>query len=197
MSHTSKIVPFICLIALTSCLFPGKGKEDYQAKVDSIIAGQVPEDGPGCAVAIVRDSKVFYTTERGLANLEYEIPVTRETPFHVASVSKQFTTFAILLLEQEGRLSLDDDIRKHLPDIPEFDQTITIRHLATHTSGMRDQWELLAMAGWRLDDVITKSQIIRMLEHQEDLNFEPGSEYLYCNSGFTLLAEIVATVSGK
>jgi len=197
MSHISKIVPLIYIIALSSCLSTETAKEDYQAKVDSILAAQVPEDGPGCAVAIVRDGTIFYTTERGLTNLEYKIPVTRETPFHVASVSKQFTTFAILLLEQEGKLSLYDDIRKYLPNIPEFDQTITIRHLATHTSGIRDQWELLAMAGWRLDDVITQSQIIRTLEHQQDLNFEPGSEFLYCNSGFTLLAEIVATVSGQ
>ncbi len=197
MGSTSKISLFVSLIVLSSCLSPDKRKEDYQAEVDSLIAAQVPEDGPGCAVAIVRDGTIYYTTEQGLANLEYEIPVARETPFHVASVSKQFTAFAILLLEQEGKLSLDDDIRKYLPNIPAFDQTITIRHLATHTSGMRDQWELLAMAGWRLDDVITKSQIIRMLEHQQDLNFEPGAEYLYCNSGFTLLAEIVAKVSGQ
>jgi CubicO group peptidase (beta-lactamase class C family) len=197
MSHTTRIVLFISLVSLSSCISPEKGKEDYQAEVDSIIAGLVPGEGPGCAVAIVRDGKIFYTTVRGFANLEYGIPVTRETPFHVASVSKQFTTFAILLLEQDGKLSLDDDIRKHLPTIPEFDQTITIRHLATHTSGIRDQWELLATAGWRLDDVITQSQIIRTLEHQQDLNFKPGSEFLYCNSGFTLLAEIVATVSGQ
>jgi len=197
MGHTTKILLFAGLIALSSCVSPEKGKENYQVKVDSIIAVKVPEDGPGCAVAITRDGKILYTTERGLANLEYGIPVTRETPFHVASVSKQFTAFAILLLEQEGKLSLDDDIRKYLPNIPEFERTITIRHLATHTSGIRDQWELLAMAGWRLDDVITRSQIIRTLEHQQDLNFETGSEFLYCNSGFTLLAEIVAKVSDQ
>lgn len=197
MIHISKCLSFICFIALSSCLSPEAAKEDYQAKVDSILSEQVPEEGPGCSVAIVRNGKIYYTTEQGLANMEYGIPVTRETPFHVASVSKQFTTFAILLLEKEGKLSLDDDIRKYLPNIPEFNRTITIHHLATHTSGMRDQWELLAMAGWRLDDVITKSQIIRILEHQQDLNFKPGSEYLYCNSGFTLLAEIVAKVSGQ
>ncbi len=197
MSYISKFLSFICLIAMSSCFSPETAKENYRAKVDSILSAEVPEDGPGCAVAIVKEGMIYFTTEQGLSNLEYEIPVRLETPFHVASVSKQFTTFAILLLEQEGKLSLDDDIRKYLPGIPEFGHTITIRHLATHTSGMRDQWELLAMAGWRLDDVITKSQIIRMLEHQQDLNFLPGAEYLYCNSGFTLLAEIVAKVSGQ
>jgi len=88
-------------------------------------------------------------------------------------------------------------VRKHIPEVPDFGKPITLRHLVHHTSGLRDQWELLAMAGWRLDDVITKDHILKMVRHQKELNFDPGAEYLYCNTGFTLLAEVVARVTGQ
>ena len=91
---------------------------------------------------------------------------------------------------------MEDDVRKYIPEVPDFGKTITLRHLANHTSGMRDQWNLLALAGWRLDDVITKEHIMKLVEKQEELNFEPGEEYRYCNTGYTLLAEVVSRVSG-
>jgi CubicO group peptidase (beta-lactamase class C family) len=115
----------------------------------------------------------------------------------VASVSKQFTAFAIAMLADRGKLTLDDDIRTYLPEVPDFGKTITIRHLVHHTSGLRDQWEALAMAGWRLDDVITREHILSMVRNQKELNFEPGEQHVYCNTGYTLLAEIVARVSGE
>jgi CubicO group peptidase (beta-lactamase class C family) len=115
----------------------------------------------------------------------------------VASVSKQFTAFAVTLLADQGKLSLDDDIREYLPELHDFGTTITIRHLIHHTSGLRDQWTLLAMAGWRLDDVITLEHIMKLVRKQRELNFEPGAEHLYSNTGYTLLAEIVARVSGR
>ena len=132
-----------------------------------------------------------------MANLEYDIPITPSTIFHIASVSKQFTVFSILLLEKEGKLSLDDNIRKYIPEVPDFGKIITLRNLANHTSGLRDQWNLLGMAGWRLDDVITKEQILKLVSKQKELNFNPGDEFVYCNTGYTLLAEVVARVSGK
>ena len=100
-----------------------------------------------------------------------------------------------LKLEKQGKLSLDDDIRKYIPEVPDFGKTITLRHLATHTSGLRDQWNLLSMAGWRLDDVITKEHILKLVSKQKELNFNPGDEFAYCNTGFTLLAEVVARVA--
>jgi CubicO group peptidase (beta-lactamase class C family) len=154
-------------------------------------------DSPGCALAVVKDGKIIYKRGYGFANLEYNIPITPATVFHVASVSKQFTAFAIAMLASQGKLSLDDDIRKHLPEIHDFGKTITIRHLIHHTSGLRDQWELLAMAGWRLDDVITKDHILKIVRHQKELNFDPGQEHLYCNTGYTLLAVIVERVTGQ
>jgi CubicO group peptidase (beta-lactamase class C family) len=170
---------------------------DPAAGIDAILAQWNRAGSPGAAVAVVREGEIVHSQGYGLANLEYDVPITPSSVFHIASVSKHFTAFAIGLLAQEGRLSLDDDIRKHLPEVPDFGRTVTIRHLIHHTSGMRDQWELLAMAGWRLDDVITREHILKMVSHQRELNFEPGAEYLYSNTGYSLLAEIVARVSGQ
>jgi CubicO group peptidase (beta-lactamase class C family) len=165
--------------------------------VDRLFSDIVSDTSPGAAIAIIHEGRVVYSRGYGMANLEYDIPITPSTIFHVASVSKQFTAFAIATLADRGLLSLDDDVRIYMPDIPDFGQTITIRHLIHHTSGLRDQWELLAVAGWRLDDVITKEHILKMLRHQRELNFGPGDEYLYSNMGYTVLAEIVERVSGQ
>jgi CubicO group peptidase (beta-lactamase class C family) len=152
---------------------------------------------PGAAIAVIQNGEIQYKNGFGMSNLEYDIPITSSTIFHIASVSKQFTAFSILLLEKEGKLSLDDDIRKFIPEVPNFGKKITLRNLANHTSGLRDQWNLLALAGWRLDDVITKEQILKLVSNQKELNFNPGDEFVYCNTGYTLLAEVVARVSGK
>lgn len=166
-------------------------------ELDAIFSEWAEPGSPGGAVAVIRDGDVIAARGYGLAQLEYDIPVTSETIFHVASVSKQFTAFAVVLLADEGKLGLDDEIQVHLPWVNRFEHPVTIRHLMNHTSGIRDQWELLALAGWRLDDVITTEDIRRLMEKQVDLNFEPGSEYMYSNMGYTLLAEIVEAVSGK
>lgn len=167
------------------------------ARVDSLFAEYTKPGSPGCAIAVVQNNQVVYSKGYGLANLEYDILNTPSTVFHVASDSKRFTTMAIVLLAQEGKLSLEDDIRKHLPEVPDFGKSITIRHLANHTSGLRDQWALLALAGWRLDDVITRDHIMKLVTHQKELNFAPGEEHLYCNTGYSLMAEIVERVSGQ
>jgi CubicO group peptidase (beta-lactamase class C family) len=164
---------------------------------DAVFDQVIKAGSPGAALAVIKNGSIVYKNGYGSANLEYDIPITPSTVFHVASVSKQFTAFAIAMLAERGKLSLDDDIHKYLPDVPDFGRTITIRHLVHHTSGLRDQWQLLAMAGWRLDDVITKEHIMKMVRHQKELNFDPGEEHLYCNTGYTLLAEIVERVSGQ
>jgi CubicO group peptidase (beta-lactamase class C family) len=172
--------------------------EDFRvALVDSIFAAMNGLDRPGAAVAVVHDGRIVLERGYGSAQLEYGVPITPATVFHVASVSKQFATFAVVLLARDGRLSLDDDIRTHLPELHDFGSTITVRHLIHHTSGIRDQWELLMMAGWRLDDVITRDHIMSMMRRQRELNFEPGSDHLYSNMGYSLLAEIVERVSGR
>ena len=170
-------------------------QKPVSARVDSLFAAWNKPGSPGAAVGVVYQGKLIYAKGFGEADVETGAPITPQTIFHVASVSKQFTAYAIVLLAQEGKLALDDDIRKYLPEVPDFGKTITIRHLIHHTSGLRDQWNLLAMAGWQLDDVITKEHIFNLVKRQKELNFEPGSKMTYCNTGYTLLAEIVARVS--
>jgi CubicO group peptidase (beta-lactamase class C family) len=166
-------------------------------RIDQLFAAWDNDDAPGASVAVVKDGKIVFTKGYGLANLEYGIPNSPSTVFHIASVSKQFTAFAALLLEADGKLSMDDDVRKYIPELHDFGKTITLRHLANHTSGLRDQWSLLGLGGWRIDDVITREHILKLVSRQRELNFEPGAEYLYCNTGYTLLAETVARVSKK
>ena len=167
-----------------------------EAKVDQLFAEWNRSDSPGAAVAVTRDGETIYTQGYGTANLEYDIPITPTTIFDIASVSKQFAAFAIATLSYEGKLSLDDDIRMHLPDVPDFGNTITIRHLLHHTSGLRDWVQSLVIAGVAMEDVISFKHILKMARHQKALNFEPGAAYLYSNTGYNLLAEIVERVTG-
>lgn len=164
-------------------------------KIDSIFRYYTTST-PGCAVAVSLNGAVVFQKGYGLANMEYAIPVVPNTIFHIASESKQYVAFCMLLLEKEGKLSIDDDIRKHLDYMHDFGQKITIRHLIHHTSGLRDQWQLLANAGFQLDDVITQDHIVKLVSKQRALNFNPGEEHMYCNTGYTLMAEIVKKVSG-
>ena len=168
-----------------------------ESKVDALFAKWNTLDSPGAAVAVIKDGMVIYRKGFGCAQLEYGIPITPSTVFHVASVSKQFTAMAITMLEAAGKLSADDDIRKYLPELADFGKTITINHLLHHTSGIRDQWDLMVLSGWRMDDVITQAQLLDRLRRQKELNFPPGDRYMYSNSGFTLLSEIVSRVSGR
>ena len=166
------------------------------AEVDQLFSEWNRSDSPGAAIAVVRDSEIIYKQGYGTANLEYDIPITTTTIFNIASVSKQFAGFAIATLSHEGKLSLDDDIRTYLPDVPDFGSTITVRHLLHHTSGLRDWVQSLVIAGDMMDDVISFKHILKMARHQKALNFEPGAAFLYSNTGYNLLAEIVERVTG-
>lgn len=167
-------------------------------KVDDIFKAYARPDSPGCAVGVYRNGAILYTRAYGMANLDHDVPLTPRSVFHVASVSKQFTAAAIHLLARDGKLSLDDDIRKHLPELADFGEPVRIRHLIHHTSGIRDQWTLLGLAGWRYSrDLISDDDVMYLLKKQKELNFRPGERHLYSNSGYTLLAVIVSRVSGK
>jgi CubicO group peptidase (beta-lactamase class C family) len=146
----------------------------------------------------MRDRQIIYKHGYGMADLDHDIPIGPNTVFHVASVSKQFTAAAILLLAQDGKLSLDDDVRKYLPEVPDFGARITIANLIYHTSGLPDQWDLLDLAGWRYSlDVITDDDVLGLVSRWKDLNFKPGDEELYSNTEYTLLGQIVKRVSGQ
>lgn len=171
---------------------------DRAASVDEIFKEFTVPGSPGCAVAVYQDGKTVLSRAYGMANLDHDVRLTPSSIFHVASVSKQFTAAAILLLAQDDKLTMDDDIRKHVPELPDFGTKITIRHLIHHTSGLRDQWSLLGFAGWRYSrDLITDDDVLAMLTRQRELNFTPGERHLYSNSGYTLLAVIASRVSGK
>ena len=169
--------------------------ETLEAKVNQLFAEWNRSDSPGAALAVTRDSEIIYKQGYGMANLEYDIPITTATIFDIASVSKQFAAFAIATLAHDGKLALDADIRTYLPDLPDFGNTITIRHLLHHTSGLRDWVQSLVIAGDMMDDIISFKHILKMARHQKVLNFEPGAEFLYSNTGYNLLAEIVETVT--
>ena len=165
--------------------------------VDAIFAPWDETGSPGCALGVVEDGEFIYERGYGFANLDWDIPSATDTVFYVGSVSKQFTAAVIALLAEEGTVDLDENIREYFPEIRGYAQPITVRHLVHHTSGLRDIYTLMSLAGIRLEDVFTDEQAIELIAAQRETNFEPGSEYLYSNSGYFLLAQLVERASGK
>ncbi len=173
-------------------------QDSLASAIDKVFDAWRSTNGPGCAVGVGRDGTVLFERGYGMANLETGTPITPASIFHVASVSKQFTAMSIMLLERDGKLSVNDDIRKYLPEIRDYGTPITIRHLLTHTSGLRDQWQLIAVQRGRFEENrITEADVMDIVPRQTALNFTPGAEYVYSNTGFTLLGVIVKRVSGK
>jgi CubicO group peptidase (beta-lactamase class C family) len=167
-----------------------------ESKIDSLFAEY--NNSPGLAVGVYSKGEILFKKGYGIANLDYDIKISPETVFDIASVSKQFTAACIVLLENEGKLSLDDDIRKYIPEMPEFiEGKITIRNLLHHTSGLRNYLTLMYLSGISFDDYFTEQMGLDILARQKELNFGPGSEYLYSNSGYLTLAIIVRRVSGE
>jgi CubicO group peptidase (beta-lactamase class C family) len=190
-------VTFIGISTDARAQTPAAPAADLAARVDKIFEKWNRTDSPGCALSVMKDGRIIYKHGYGMADLDHNITITPSTVFHVASMSKQFTAASILLLAEQGKLSLDDDVRKYIPELPDFGSPITIQHLIHHTSGLRDQWDLLELAGWRYSlDLITDEDVMSVVTRQKDLNFKPGEQHVYCNTGYTLLAIIVKRVSG-
>jgi CubicO group peptidase (beta-lactamase class C family) len=171
--------------------------EKSAAAVDEVFSDLAKSGSPGCALGVYRDGKIIYAKGYGLANIEENVAITPQSVFDIGSTSKQFTAASILLLEKQGKLSVSDDIRKYLPELPNYTQKITILHLLNHTSGLRDYLTLMELAGVRTDSVTTDADALALITRQKTLNFAPGSEWLYSNTGFFLLSAIVQRVSGK
>lgn len=172
--------------------------EPKDPRVDRIFEWADELGSPGCAVAVIKGGEVFYKQGYGLADVELAVPILPSTAFNIGSTAKQFTAFSIALLESEGKLALDDDLRQHLPEMPDLGETITLRHLIHHTSGLRGSFpELLALAEWRDTDATTTDDVFGLLKRQRALNFRPGDEHLYVNSNYVLLAQVVERVSGQ
>jgi len=166
-------------------------------KIDSIFSRWQEGLCPGGQVRVRKGGEVIYDNCFGYASLEHKLPITGETVFHIASVSKQITVMCVLLLHEDGLLDIDDDIRTYIADLVAFPEPVSIRNLMNNVSGVRDQWELLMLQGVRIDDTITQQDAKSVIASQTELNFPPLSRYLYSNSNFTLLAEIAERVSGK
>lgn len=163
--------------------------QDIAGEIDRMFSWAT-QTTPGCGVAVSRNGQVLVNRVYGMADLEHNVPLTPETPFDVGSVTKQFISASILLLVSEGRISLSDDIHRYIPELPDYGQTVTIDHLLTHTSGIRD-WTWLASVTEHRDNSLT------LILRQRGLNFAPGEEWSYSNSGYELLREVVARVSGQ
>ncbi len=176
--------------------FRTQDADSLAAKVDGLFAEWDKTDSPGAAVGIFKDGKILYARGYGMANLEHDIPITPHSVFRVGSVSKQFTAMCIALLAEMGKLSLDDNIRKFLPEMHAFEPPVTIRHLIHHTSGMRDYLVLQGLAGRSQGYFYDSRDVMDLLSRQRGLDFNPGDAYSYSNSGYFLLAEIVHRASG-
>ncbi len=172
---------------------------DPNMLTDQLMSRYDGEDSPGAAVQVWRDGETLFSKAYGMANLGYGIAFATDTRTNIGSTSKQFTAFAIMLQAERGLLSLNDDIRRHIPELPKFDQTINVRHLVTHTSGLREFLNLTRMTGRRLDrgDWIDRSEIIDIVKRQPALQNEPGTEYNYNNTAFGLAAVIIERTSGQ
>lgn len=186
-----------CVLAACTQVYSSENAyaQDFTA-VDKVFKS-IKKDTPGCGLGIMKDEALIYENAYGLANLEHNIPNTTDTVFRIASTSKQFTAMSTLILAEEGEISLDDDIRKYVPEMPDYGATITIRHLVNHTSGIRDFLTLFFLKGYKDQDYYTETELLEMLSRQENLDFMPGEKMSYSNSGYVLQSMIIERVTGK
>ena len=193
----------VAIAALAACGPPGDSEVPQAtdptilARVDAVFADYASPGGPGCSVGVIRDGRLVHATGYGTANLDHGIPNGPATIHRIGSVSKQFTAAAIALLSIRGDLDLDAPVRDYISEFPDYPDPPTIRHLVHHTSGVRDYIVLMSLAGNRSEDFFTNQEVLDAINRQRELNFTPGSEFLYSNSGYFLLGEIVARVSGQ
>jgi len=185
----------LVLLALTAACDDSSRADN--AAVDAVFAEWDQPASPGCAIGVAQSSEVIYARGYGYANLDYDIAVTPQSVFDIASLNKQLVAASLNLLELEGKLTLDDDIREWLPELPEFAAPISLRHMLYHTSGLRDYLNLFPLAGRNHYYPISHPQILAMMSRQRALIFAPGDQYLYSNTGYMLLAQVVERASGN
>jgi len=191
-----RLIIFVSLALFSVHGYSQSLDRDMIDRIDAVFKTWDNENSPGCALAVIRDGKILYKNGYGIADLEHKVAIEPNTVFYIGSVSKQFVSMCILLMEEEGKLSLDDDIRKFLPEIPDYGIPITIRHLIHHTSGIRDYLTLWALSGRDYLDYIPKDAVYKLICRQRELNFKTGEQFLYSNSCYFLLAMIVEKASG-
>ncbi len=191
------LLAIVLLTGISAISIAGSGNTLSPAEqVEKLISEYDNDHMPGGAILVMRDGKVVYTRGFGMANVSYAIPFEPGTPTNIGSTSKQFTAFAIGLLEEQGLLSLEDDIRQHIPELPEFDETVRLWHLISHTSGYREYLNSLTMSGRMLGDHVSYDEIIPLVQRQPELQNKPGASYNYNNTAYALLAMLVERVTG-
>lgn len=187
----------ILLILLIALATTAAASSLPEQQVDSICAPYTVAGSPGCVVGVVKDGKVILQKGYGLADLENESPLTEKSVLDIGSNAKQFTATAILLLQEQGKLSIDNEVQQYIPEFPKYPWKITLRHLMQHTSGIRDYFDLMTLKGMNIGNNYPTSEYHQLIFSQKELNFPPGEQQLYSNSGFILLAEVVQRVSGE
>lgn len=166
--------------------------------IDGVFAEYDRTSGPGCAVGVAEAGRLVFARGYGIGQMDHRIPLSGESVFYLASVAKQFAAAAIVIAEHEGHLSLDDPVSAHIPEFPTYAQgAVTIRHLVHHTSGVRDYLTLMRLAGTPYENILSDEDMLGLITRQRELNFVPGTEHLYSNSGYVLLAEIVKRATGR
>jgi len=171
--------------------------KEQENQIDTLFAQYDRNYTSGCAVGVIKDGRFIYKKSFGMANLDYDIPITSESKFELASVSKQFYAACVALLYLDGKLDLDDDVRKYIPELPDYGKVITIKHLIYHTSGLRDVLDMMLMSGRRSEDYYHTELGLKLICQQKYLDFIPGEKYSYSSSGYLLLTVIVHRLSGK
>ncbi len=201
-----RIVPAVALGLWLALAAPRASRAQYvigardtlTARVDSVFRAFDRSDAPGCAVGVYRNGAILYARGYGMANLELGVPITPRTVFDIGSISKQFTATAVLLLARDGKLSLADDVRHFFPEMPAYASGVTVRNLLNHTSGVRDYFALMEDLGGRdFDGVADTVDYLRAITRSATTNFPVGTRYLYSNSGYALLGQLVYRVSGQ
>ncbi|MCH7784639.1 MAG: beta-lactamase family protein [Bacteroidetes bacterium] len=187
----NKFILFL-LFSYSICSF-GQIKESQA--IDSIFTEWNKTNVPGCALGIMKEGKLIYAKGYGMANMEYDIPNSASSVFRIGSTSKQFTAACIVLLAEQEKLNLDNTLNQYFPDFPEYAKRITIRNLLNHTSGIRDYLRISYLKGYSHDEYYEDKDIMKWLINQTELNFKPGDEHLYSNSGYWLLGQIVNKVA--
>ena len=195
--RTVRVSAVVLMLAVLPVPLAGQAPADAALQVDRIFVRWNSVDSPGCAVGVAQHGLTVLSRAYGMADLEHDIPNTPATIFEGGSVSKQFTAAAVILLALDGQLSVDDDVRKYVPEVPDYGTTITLRHMMNHTSGLRDWGSVAGISGWgRQNRTHTHAHVLDIVSRQSALNFEPGHEYSYSNTGYNLLAIVVGRVSG-
>ena len=188
---------YFLLLALCTYSLLSFGQLKESQEIDTFFKQLFKQNVPGGAIGIIKDGELMYSKGYGIADLEHDIKINSSSVFNTCSISKEFVSFSLLLLEEQGKLNLDDTVQTYLPDFPEYDAPLTIRHFINHTSGIRDVKELIHLKGKNIFDNLEPEEVYTLIKHQKALEFSPGDKFAWSNSDYFILSMIIEKVSGQ